>query len=132
MTMDMPARMMPLEVSVKGPDLLRDPLLNKGTAFSEAERDAFGLHGLLPPHVGTLEAQMDRRLRAFRAETTAFERYGFLRGLQDTCETLFYALLMAHLEEMLPVVYTPTVGEGCERFSEYWSKPRGLFISWPH
>lgn len=130
-TMDMPARLVPLDVPVSGPDLLRDPLLNKGTAFSETERDAFGLHGLLPPHVGTLEAQLDRRLKAFRAEQTAFEKYVFLRGLQDSNETLFYALLGAHLEEMLPIVYTPTVGEACERFSERWSKPRGLFISWP-
>jgi malate dehydrogenase (oxaloacetate-decarboxylating) len=132
MTMDMPARIMPLEVSQKGPELLRDPLLNKGTCFSDTERDAFGLHGLLPPHVGTLDGQIDRRLKAFRAEQTPFERYVFLRGLEDTNETLFYALLGAHLEEMLPIVYTPTVGEGCERFSAYWSKPRGLFISWPH
>ncbi len=132
MTMDMPARMLPLEVSTRGPELLRDPLLNKGTAFSESERDAFGLHGLLPPHVGTLEGQMDRRLKAFRAAGTPFEKYVFLRGLQDTTETLFYALLGAHLEEMLPIVYTPTVGEGCERFSDCFTKPRGLFISWPH
>jgi malate dehydrogenase (oxaloacetate-decarboxylating) len=131
MTMDMPAMMMPLEVSSMGPELLRDPLLNKGTAFTEAERDAFHLHGLLPPHVGTLEGQMERRLKAFRAEQTPFERYVFLRGLQDSAETLFYALLAQHLEEMLPIVYTPTVGEGCMRFSDHWSKPRGLFISWP-
>lgn len=122
---------MPIEVSVRGPDLLRDPLLNKGTAFTDEERDAFNLHGLLPPHVGTLEGQIDRRLKAFRAEQTAFEKYVFLRGLQDSNETLFYALVGAHLEEMLPIVYTPTVGEACERFSERWSKPRGLFVSWP-
>ena len=132
MTMEMPARLAPMDVSLTGPELLRDPVLNKGTAFSEAERDAFGLHGLLPPHVGTLEGQIERRLNAFRAEQTPFERYVFLRGLQDTTETLFYALLTEHLEEMLPIVYTPTVGEGCERFSAYFSKPRGLFISWPH
>lgn len=131
MTMDMPARLSPLAVHVRGPELLRNPLLNKGTAFSEAERDAFGLHGLLPPHLGTLEAQMHRRLKAFRAEQTPFEKYVFLRGLQDTNETLFYALLGEHLEEMLPIVYTPTVGEGCERFSEHFWHPRGLFISWP-
>jgi malate dehydrogenase (oxaloacetate-decarboxylating) len=131
MTMDMPARLMPFDVHVRGPELLRDPLLNKGTAFSDAERDAFALHGLLPPHVGTLEGQMERRYKAFRAEQTPFEKYVFLRGLQDTTETLFYALLGAHLEEMLPIVYTPTVGEGCQRFSDHWSKPRGLFLSWP-
>src|SRR5689334_15446313 len=132
MTMDMPARQMLLDISVKGPELLRDPLLNKGTAFSEWERDELGLHGLLPPHVGTLEGQIERRLKAFRREPTAFDQYVFLRGLQDSCETLFYALLGGHLEEMLPIVYTPTVGEACERFSDHWSKPRGLFVSWPH
>lgn len=131
-TMDMPARLEPVEVAVKGPELLRDPLLNKGTAFSEHERDVFGLHGLLPPHVGTLEEQIERRLNAFRAYGTPLERYVFLRGLQDTNETLFYALLGAHLAEMLPVVYTPTVGEGCIHFSDVWSKPRGLFLSYPH
>jgi malate dehydrogenase (oxaloacetate-decarboxylating) len=131
MTKDMAGRMAPLDVAVRGPELLRDPLLNKGTAFSDEERDAFGLHGLLPPHVGTLEGQLDRRLKGFRAERTPFERYVFLRGLQDNNETLFYALLGAHLEELLPIVYTPTVGEACERFSDQWAKPRGLFISWP-
>jgi len=123
---------MPAAVSVKGPDLLRDPLLNKGTAFTESERDEFLLHGLLPPHVGTLEGQIDRRLKAFRAEQTPFEKYVFLRGLQDANETLLYALLGAHLEEMLPIVYTPTVGAACERYSDHWAKPRGLFMSWPH
>lgn len=131
-TMDMPARLAPLEVDIAGPDLLRDPLLNKGTAFWESERDSFDLHGLLPPHVGSLEEQMDRRLRAFRARGSDFEKLLFLRGLQDINETLFYALLGANLEELLPIVYTPTVGEGCERFSEVWTKPRGLFISYPH
>jgi malate dehydrogenase (oxaloacetate-decarboxylating) len=131
-TMDMPARLAPVEVDVSGPDLLRDPLLNKGTAFTDAERDELGLHGLLPPHVGSLEGQIDRRLKALRALPTAHEKYVFLRGLQDLNETLFYALLGANLEELLPIVYTPTVGEGCERFSEVWTKPRGLFISWPH
>ena len=130
--MDMPARLEPAEVTVAGPELLRDPLLNKGTAFSESERDALGLHGLLPPHVGSLEGQIERRLKAFRAYDTDLERYVFLRGLQDTNETLFYALLGQNLEEMLPVVYTPTVGEGCVRFSDVWSQPRGLFLSWPH
>jgi malate dehydrogenase (oxaloacetate-decarboxylating) len=131
-TMDMPARLAPIEVDKSGPELLRDPLLNKGTAFTEEERDTFGLHGLLPPHVGSLEDQLRRRLEGFRAKRTDIDKYVFLRGLQDNIETLFYALLGAHLEEMLPVVYTPAVGEGCIRFSDVWSKPRGLFISYPH
>ena len=131
-TMDMPARLAPVEVDVSGPDLLRDPFLNKGTAFTDAERDELGLHGLLPPHVGSLEGQIERRLKAFRALPTPLEKYVFLRGLQDLNETLFYALLGANLAELLPVVYTPTVGEGCERFSDVFTKPRGLFLSWPH
>jgi malate dehydrogenase (oxaloacetate-decarboxylating) len=130
-TMDMPARIAPIFVDKTGPELLRDPLLNKGTAFTEEERDAFGLHGLLPPHVGSLEGQLRRRLDGFRSKPTDLEKYVFLRGLQDNIETLFYALLGAHLEEMLPIVYTPAVGEGCIRFSDVWSKPRGLFISYP-
>src|SRR6187402_1666550 len=112
-----------LELRRKGPELLRHPLLNKGTAFSEAERDEFALHGLLPPHIGSLEGQMERRYKAFRSQVTDFDKYVFLRGLQDTNEVLFYALLREHLEEMLPIVYTPTVGDGCERFSDLYSKP---------
>jgi malate dehydrogenase (oxaloacetate-decarboxylating) len=112
--------------------LLSDPQLNKGTAFSEAERDAFGLHGLLPPHVSTLDEQMSRALQAVRQFETDLERYAFLRDLQDNNETLFFATLVANLEELLPVVYTPTVGAGCQRFSSLFRKPRGLFLSIPH
>jgi len=120
-----------IETSRTGFDLLNDPMLNKGTAFTDEERAAFALHGLLPPHVGTLDEQVTRRLKALRAFETDFERYSFLRDLQDINETLFYALLVRNLEEMLPLVYTPEVGEGCQRFSEIWRKPRGLFLSLP-
>src|ERR1700746_121568 len=115
-----------------GYELLNDPLLNKGTAFTEAERDAFDLHGLLPPHVAELDYQVQRRLAAFHWRGSALERYGFLRGLQDSNETLFYALLTRNIEEMMPIVYTPTVGLGCQRFSHIFRKPRGLFLSIPH
>ena len=121
-----------IETSLSGYDLINQPMLNKGTAFSNEERDIFGLHGLLPPHVGDLESQTKRRLRAIESLPVGFEQYAFLRELQDTNETLFYALLQAHVEQMLPLVYTPTVGEGCQRFSEIWRKPRGLFLSYPH
>ena len=121
-----------VETDLTGFALLNHPLLNKGTAFTEEERDAFGLHGLLPPHVGSLDVQVRRRLRALRDQATDFERYAFLRELQDTNETLFYALLVQHIEELMPLVYTPTVGEGCQRFSEIWHKPRGLFLSYPN
>jgi malate dehydrogenase (oxaloacetate-decarboxylating) len=122
----------PVETELTGPDLLSNPLLNKGTAFPESERDEFCLHGFLPPHVGTLDDQLSRRLQALHALRSDLDRYVLLRGLQDTNETLFYGLLTRDLEETLPLVYTPTVGEGCQRFSHFWSKPRGLFLSWPH
>ena len=122
----------PVTIDVEGAVLLITPLLNKGTAFTEEERTAFSLHGLLPPRVGTLEAQVARRLQAVRAFDRDLDRHFFLRGLQDANETLFYAVLVRHLTEMLPLVYTPTVGQACERFSHYWHFPRGLFLSWPH
>ena len=112
--------------------LLADPLTNKGTAFTEAERDEFGLHGLLPPYVGTLDSQIERRRRALEDMDSDFHRYAFLRELQDSNEVLFHALVESDMERMLPLVYTPTVGEGCERFSEIWRRPRGLFLSWPN
>ena len=115
-----------------GIDLLSTPLLNKGTAFTMPERDEFELHGLLPPHVGNLDEQVVRRLRALRACDNPLERYSFLRDLQDVNETLFYALLVRYSAELLPLVYTPTVGEGCQRFSEIWRRPRGLFLCYPN
>ena len=108
-----------------------NPRLNKGTAFTEAERDAFALHGLLPPHIGTLEDQSERRKRALGNHPTAFDKYTDMRDLEDSNETLFYSLIAHYTEELLPIVYTPTVGEGCQRFSEIWRKPRGLFLSFP-
>jgi malate dehydrogenase (oxaloacetate-decarboxylating) len=117
---------------LSGYDLLLDPRLNKGTAFTEEERDAFGLHGLLPPHVGSLEDQLVRRKKALDNRDTAFGKYHLMRDLQDSDETLFYALIEKHIEELLPIVYTPAVGEGCQRFSEIWRKPRGLFLSYPN
>ena len=121
-----------VETTLSGYELLNDPLLNKGTAFSEDERDAFDLHGLLPPHVAELDYQVKRRLDAFRGLGSDLQRYVFLRGLQDSNETLFYALLTRNIEEMMPTVYTPTVGLGCELFSHIFRKPRGLFLSIPH
>ena len=121
-----------LKTPLSGYELLNDPLLNKGTAFTEAERDVFDLHGLLPPRIGTLEEQASRRLQVLRSFDTDLERYAFLRELQDTNETLFYAVLVQNLEELLPIVYTPTVGAGCQQFSRFFRKPRGLFLSIPH
>src|ERR1700744_6682332 len=122
----------PIGTELSGYDLINTPMLNKGTAFDDEERGLFRLHGLLPPHVGSLDEQVARRLKVLRAFATDFERYSFLRALQDINETLFYALVTRNIEEVLPLVYTPTVGEGGQRFSEIWRKPRGLFISYPN
>ncbi len=120
-----------IETALNGYELLNDPLLNKGTAFTDAERDEFDLHGLLPPYITALDMQVERRLAAFRDLGSDLQKYIFLRGSQDTNETLFYALLTRHIEEMMPVVYTPTVGLGCQQFSRIFRKPRGLFLSYP-
>ena len=121
-----------VETALSGYELLNDPLLNKGTGFSDAERDEFDLHGLLPPRVTPLDMQVKRRLDAFRGQTSDLHRYVFLRGLQDSNEVLFYALLTQNIEEMMPVVYTPIVGLGCQLFSHIFRKPRGLFLSMPY
>ena len=121
-----------IRTSLWGRDLLMNPRLNKGTAFTEEERDTFALHGLLPPHIGTLESQRERRKRVLDSRPTAFGKYSNMRDLQDNDETLFYSLIAHNIEELLPIVYTPTVGEGCQRFSEIWRKPRGLFLSYPN
>src|SRR6201996_2186109 len=121
-----------ITTSLTSYDLINQPMLNKGTSFTDEERDVFGLHGLLPPHISTMESQIKRRLRALDGLPAGFEQYAFLRELQDNNETLFYALLAANIERMLPLVYSPTVGEGFQRFSEIWRKPRGLFLSYPH
>ena len=112
-------------------DLLDTPTLNKGTAFTEEERTEFGLHGLLPPHIETLDEQAVRAYEAFKRKDDDLERHIYLRALQDTNEVLFYRLLLDHIEEMTPLVYTPTVALACEQFSHIYRRPRGLFISYP-
>ncbi|MEV2211413.1 NAD-dependent malic enzyme [Streptomyces sp. NPDC050997] len=114
----------------QGTALLYDPLRNKGTAFSVAERAELGLDGLLPAAVETLDDQADRAYAAFLGYDKPLNRHIYLRQLQDTNEVLFHRLVTRHLEEMLPVVYTPTVGEACRRFSEIYRRPRGLFLSY--
>jgi malate dehydrogenase (oxaloacetate-decarboxylating)(NADP+) len=109
--------------------LLQDPRYNKGTAFTDAERDALGIRGLLPPRVFTLEEQLERVMENFRAKESAIERYVFMVALQDRNETLFYRAVMDHLTEMLPIIYTPTVGEACQRFGHIFRRPRGLYVS---
>lgn len=119
-------------LSLRDHALLENPLLNKGTAFTHEERDAFGLNGLLPPHILTIDEQIRRRMEALRALPTDFDRHVFMRELQDTNETLYYALLTRNIEELLPIIYTPSVGVGCQRFSRIYKRPRGLFLSLTH
>ncbi len=118
-----------LEPYVTGFLLLRLPLLNKGTAFTEEERRLLGLEGLLPPHVNTLEEQKERVYRRYRLIQTPLDKHIYLRHLQDRNEVLFYALLVDHLEEMLPILYTPTVGEAVREFSHIYRYPRGFTAS---
>jgi malate dehydrogenase (oxaloacetate-decarboxylating) len=115
----------------RGMDLLSHPGLNKGTAFTEEERSKLGLHGLLPPHVESLEEQAVRAYEAYQRKDDDLERHIYLRALQDTNEVLFYRLLLDHIEEMTPIVYTPVVALACEQFSHIYRRPRGLFISYP-
>ncbi|HDG9834006.1 NAD-dependent malic enzyme [Raoultella ornithinolytica] len=115
-----------------GAVLLENPLLNKGLAFTEGERTAFNLQGLLPHNVETIEEQTERAWKQFSEFKRDISRHIYLRNIQDTNETLFYHLLRRHMKEMLPVIYTPTVGEACEHFSEIYRRGRGLFISWPN
>jgi malate dehydrogenase (oxaloacetate-decarboxylating) len=116
---------------LRGMDLLDTPLLNKGTAFSESERSALGLHGLLPPLAETLAEQSARAYEAFAVKPNDLEKHIYLRQLQDTNETLFYRLMLDHVVEMMPIVYTPTVGLACQQFSHIYRRPRGLAISYP-
>ncbi|MGD0717959.1 MAG: NAD-dependent malic enzyme [Thermoplasmata archaeon] len=116
---------------LRGQDLLDTPLLNKGTAFTDQERLALGLHGLLPPQIETLDQQVVRAYEAFRRKTDDLERHIYLRALQDNNEVLFYRLLLDHMEEMMPVVYTPVVALGCQEFSHIYRRPRGLFVPYP-
>src|SRR5271154_5132519 len=118
-------------VGLRGVELLDTPIWNKGTAFDEAERAAFGLRGLLPPQIESLEQQSIRAYEGFKAKTNDLERHIYVRQLQDSNETLFYRLLLDHVEEMLPIVYTPTVGLACQQFSHIYRRPRGLIISYP-
>ncbi len=128
-----------------GRELLRDRFLNKGTAFTEEERDAFGLRGLLPPRIHSQAEQSVRVMENFHAKSSDLEKYIHMMALQERNTTLFYRVIIDHLEEMLPIIYTPTVGEACLRYGHIYQKSRGIFISaqdrgrvmdvlrnWPH
>ena len=120
------------KTSRTGLELLNDPLYNKGTAFTIEEREELGLLGLLPPHIDNIDGQIDRAYQAFCMEPTDLEKHIFLRNLQDHNEVLFYRLLMDNIAEMMPIIYTPTVGEACQKFSHIFRQRRGLYISYPH
>jgi len=121
----------PKQVSERGIQLLTDPLLNKGTAFSTGERDAFGLHGFVPTHVETIEERADRIRAQLSMEATDLGKHMLLRGVQDYDETLFLRVVLDDIVELMPIVYTPTVGEACQKFSQIYQHHRGLFLSYP-
>jgi malate dehydrogenase (oxaloacetate-decarboxylating) len=115
-----------------GHPLLDHPLLNEGSAFTEADRRRLGLLGLLPYHCSTIDEQLVRVYGNYQRKNNDLERYIFLTALQDRNETLFYRLLQKHITEMMPIIYTPTVGEGCRRYSHVFRRPRGLYVSYPY
>lgn len=120
----------PIYISYAGPSLLETPLLNKGSAFSADERRTFNLIGLLPPVYETIEEQVERCYHQYRSFDEPINKHIYLRVVQDNNETLFYRLLTDHLVEMLPIIYTPTVGDACEHFSDIYRSARGIFVSY--
>lgn len=120
-----------LYVPFAGPALLETPLLNKGGAFSKDERIAFNLDGLLPHNIETIEEQVARAYQQFTSFQSDLDKHIYLRNIQDTNETLFYRLVREHISVMMPTIYTPTVGQACEEFSNIYRRARGLFISYP-
>lgn len=120
-----------IKVKESGIDLLKCPLFNKSTAFSLKERHDFDLDGLLPPHIENIDEQMERCYAAYKNKDTDIGRHIYLRALQDINETLFYHFIRTHLTEMMPMIYTPVVGDACKHFSDIYRQPRGLFIAYP-
>ncbi len=114
----------------RGIAVIHDPRINKGTAFTSAERKLLGISGLLPPKVMTQEEQAVRIMEAFHTKSSDLSKYIYLTGLHDRNEALYYYVLMHHVEEMLPIVYTPTVGEGCKQFGHIYRRPRGLYVTY--
>jgi len=122
----------PIYIPFAGPALLESPLLNKGSAFTKKERIDFNLEGLVPASIETIDEQATRAYEQFLILDSDIERHIYLRKIQDTNETLFYFLIKKHINVLLPIIYTPTVGEACQQFSHYYCRARGLFISYPN
>lgn len=120
----------PLYISYAGPSLLETPLLNKGSGFTERERRTFNLMGLLPPRYESIDEQVERAYMQYRSFEEPINKHIYLRAVQDNNETLFYRLISDHLVEMLPIIYTPTVGDACEHFSDIYRSARGIFVSY--
>ncbi|MDK9740088.1 NAD-dependent malic enzyme [Vibrio sp. D404a] len=122
----------PLYIPYSGPALLSTPLLNKGSAFTAEERSSFNLEGLLPENTETIQEQVERAYKQYCNFENDMDKHIYLRNIQDTNETLFYRLVQNHISEMMPIIYTPTVGAACENFSNIYRRGRGLFISYPN
>ncbi|MBE3921788.1 NAD-dependent malic enzyme [Vibrio parahaemolyticus] len=122
----------PLYIPYAGPALMATPLLNKGSAFSAEERSSFNLEGLLPETTETIQEQVERAYQQYKSFESDMDKHIYLRNIQDTNETLFYRLVQNHISEMMPIIYTPTVGAACENFSNIYRRGRGLFISYPN
>jgi malate dehydrogenase (oxaloacetate-decarboxylating) len=120
----------PLYISYAGPALLETPLLNKGSAFTQEERSNFNLSGLLPPRYESIDEQVSRALQQYKSFKTDINKHIYLRAIHDNNETLFFRLVQENLAEMMPIIYTPTVGDACEQFSDIYRSSRGLFISY--
>lgn len=121
-----------LESKAVGYDLIINSRWNKGTSFTEEERDAFCLHGLIPPHIFDLADAVEKRYLTLLAKPNDLEKHIYLRAIQERNETLFYALIEHHIEDIMPLVYTPVVGEACQKFSHIYRQPRGVFVSYPN
>ena len=138
-------KVLPQNDSFRGVKILHDPVLNKGTAFTLEERQVLGLSGLLPPRIHTQKEQVTRVMENIRNKASDLDRYIYLIALQDRNENLFYRVVMDHIEELMPIIYTPTVGEACQLYGHIFRRSRGLYISlqdrghiadilrnWPH
>ena len=121
-----------IEVDIGSYDLIANPILNKGRSFSTTERESLKLRGLVPIETLTLDTEVDKSYHILKQKVNDLDRHIYLRTLQDCNETLFYALVSLHIEELMPLIYTPTVGQACQQFSQIYQRPRGIFISFPY